>query len=393
MRSSPPSWSSSSPDDHREHWNRAFLTQYEKSDTDLLGNPSSRASLTGGRPSFSDNPSRTWSQTMSEQSTIHYERTSPQAAKITFVNPPVNLIVGETVRRLTEIVEELAADPDIQVVVFDSATPDFFYNHFDLAAAADFPSSDDEDAVPVWTSLVLALSKAPYITIAAIRGRTRGGGNELALALDLRYASREKAIFGQPEVGSGLLPGGGGTERLPRTIGRDRALEVILTSDDYDAETAERWGWITRVLPDSELDAFVDTVVARLASFDRTSLAAAKAQVNRASLPPDADLVAAYSEFAHSLTLPGFLIRAAGTKAIVEQAGIDFEYRLGEYIGIANQQRLCPTRNEHGRSGSRGSARLLPEPGRVDRAADQGCALTPLLGGRSNGASLLPWEK
>ena len=275
---------------------------------------------------------------MSEQSTIHYERTSPQVAKITFANPPVNLIVGESVLRLTEIVEELANDPDIQVLVFDSATPDFFYNHFDLAAA-DFPAPEGEDAVPVWTDLVLKLSKAPYITIAAIRGRTRGGGNELALALDLRYASREKAIFGQPEVGSGLLPGGGGTERLPRTIGRDRALEVILTSDDYDADTAERWGWITRALPDSELDAFVDTIVARLASFDRTSLASAKAQVNRASLPPDADLVAAYGEFARSLTLPGFLTRAAGTQAIVEQAGIDFEYRLGEYIGIANRQR------------------------------------------------------
>lgn len=193
--------------------------------------------------------------------------------------------------------------------------------------------------MPVWTDLVLQLSKAPYITIAAIRGRTRGGGNELALALDLRYASREKAIFGQPEVGSGLLPGGGGTERLPRAIGRDRALEAILTSDDYDADTAERWGWITRALPDSELDAFVDTIVGRLASFDRTSLASAKAQINRASLPPDVDLVAAYGEFAHSLTLPGFLARAAGTQAVVEQAGIDFEYRLGHYIGIANQQR------------------------------------------------------
>jgi len=274
-----------------------------------------------------------------QQSTIQYERTSPQIAKITFANPPVNLIVGETVLRLIEIVTELATDPDIQVVLFDSATPDFFYNHFDLAAAADFPASEDPDAVPAWTNLVLELSRAPYITIAAIRGRTRGGGNELALALDLRYASRERALFGQPEVGSGLLPGGGGSERLPRAIGRDRALEAILTSDDYDADTAERWGWITRALPDSELDAFVANVAARLASFDRTSLASAKAQINRASLPPDADLVAAYGEFARSLTLPGFLTRAAGTQAIVEQAGIDFEYRLGDYIGIANRQR------------------------------------------------------
>ena len=275
---------------------------------------------------------------MAETSTIHYERTSPQVAKITFVNPPVNLIVGETVLRLTEIVKELAGDPDIQVVVFDSATPDFFYNHFDLAAAADFPAPEDPGAVPVWTELVLELSKAPYVSIAVIRGRTRGGGNELSLALDLRYASREKAIFGQPEVGSGLLPGGGATERLPRAIGRDRALEAILTSDDYDAETAERWGWVTRALPDAELDAFVEAIVARLASFDRTSLAAAKAQINRATLPPDADLVAAYSEFAHSLMLPGFLTRAAAAQAAVEQAGIDFEYRLGQYIGLANQQ-------------------------------------------------------
>jgi enoyl-CoA hydratase/carnithine racemase len=193
--------------------------------------------------------------------------------------------------------------------------------------------------MPVWTDIVLKLTKAPYITIASIRGRTRGGGNELALASDLRYASREKAIFGQPEVGSGLLPGGGGTERLPRTIGRDRALEVILSSADYDADTAERWGWVTRALPDDELDAFVDAIAARLASFDRTSLASAKAMVNRAVLPPDADLITAYGEFAHSLTLPGFLTRAADTQALVAQAGLDFEYRLGEYIGIANQQR------------------------------------------------------
>ncbi|GHH77061.1 enoyl-CoA hydratase/isomerase family protein [Promicromonospora soli] len=275
---------------------------------------------------------------MSEQSTITFVRTTPQIARITFENPPVNLIVGETVRRLDEITRELEADPEIQVVVFDSSTPDFFFNHFDLAAAAEFPTPEGEGAVPIWTDIVLRLSKAAYITIASIRGRTRGGGNELTLALDLRYASREKAIFGQPEVGGGLLPGGGGTERLPRFIGRDRALEVILSSDDYDADTAERWGWVTRALPDSELDGFVDTMAARLASFDRTSLASAKAMVNRASLPPDADLVTAYGEFAHSLTLPGFLSRAAGFEAFAAQLGLDLEYKLGEYLGMANRQ-------------------------------------------------------
>jgi enoyl-CoA hydratase/carnithine racemase len=275
---------------------------------------------------------------MSEQSTITFVRSTPQIARITFANPPVNLIVGDTVRRLDEITRELETDPDIQVLVFDSSTPDFFFNHFDLAAAAEFPAPEGEDAVPVWTDIVLRLSKAPYITIASIRGRTRGGGNELTLALDLRYASRENAIFGQPEVGGGLLPGGGGTERLPRFIGRDRALEVILSSDDYDADTAERWGWVTRALPDAELDGFVDTMAARLASFDKTSLASAKAMVNRASLPPDADLVTAYGEFAHSLTLPGFTSRAAGFEAIAAQLGIDLEYKLGEYLGMAGRQ-------------------------------------------------------
>jgi enoyl-CoA hydratase/carnithine racemase len=128
---------------------------------------------------------------MNEQSTIHFERTSPQIAKITFANPPVNLIVGETVVRLSEIVDELGTDPDIQVVVFDSGVPDFYFNHFDLAATADFPAPEGEDELPPWTEMVLKLTKAPYITVGSIRGRTRGGGNELALAFDLRYASRE----------------------------------------------------------------------------------------------------------------------------------------------------------------------------------------------------------
>ena len=112
---------------------------------------------------------------MIESSTIRYERTSPQVAKITFANPPVNLIVGETVLRLAEIVDQLATDPDIQVVVFDSSVPDFFYNHFDLAAAADFPTPEGEGAVPIWTDLVLKLSKAhtsPSEQSEAARGVT-----------------------------------------------------------------------------------------------------------------------------------------------------------------------------------------------------------------------------
>ena len=254
---------------------------------------------------------------MTEQSTIHYERTSPQVAKITFANPPVNLIVGETVLRLTEIVDEFATDPDIQVVVFDSGVPDFFFNHFDLAAAADFPAPEGEDAVPVWTDLVLKTLQGPLHHASrpseaapAVAATSSPSRSTCATPAGRRRSS------GSPRSAAVCCPVVAARSGFRDTIGRDRALEVILTSADYDASTAERWGWVTRALPDAELDAFVDAIVARLASFDRTSLASAKAMVNRASLPPDADLVAAYGEFAHSLTLPGFLTRAAGTQAL-----------------------------------------------------------------------------
>ena len=152
---------------------------------------------------------------MSQSSTIRLERRTPQTARITFANPPANLVIPETVVTLHEIVRGLDNDPDIQVIVFASEVPGFFFNHFDGAEAGNLPVPEHEDDAPVWTNLVLRLSKAAYVSIAAIRGCTRGAGNELALACDLRYASREKAFFGQPEVGIGIVPGGGGAERLP----------------------------------------------------------------------------------------------------------------------------------------------------------------------------------
>jgi len=275
---------------------------------------------------------------MTQASTIAVEPVSSKIRKIVFSNAPVNLIVPETVVRLHELVQELSDDEQVHVVIFTSGVADYFYNHFDLTHAAGFVAGGNETAIPIWTDLVLRLSKAPFISIGSIRGRTRGGGNELALAFDLRYASKEKAFFGQPEVGSGILPGGGGSERLPRFIGRDRALEVILSSDDYDADTAERFGWVTRTIADDELDAFVDKMAARLASFDKTALAAAKNQINRATLPPDEDLLLAYKEFVNSLTFPGFSPRSAKFAKILTDIGIhDIEKRLGYYLGLAGK--------------------------------------------------------
>jgi enoyl-CoA hydratase/carnithine racemase len=276
---------------------------------------------------------------MTQTSTISLDRPTPRICKIKFSNPPVNLIVPETVSRLHEVVKELSEDAQVQVVIFTSGISDYFFNHFNLAEASKFPMLPGADSMPVWVDLVLRLSKAPFISIASIRGRTRGGGNELTLACDLRYASLEHALFGQPEVGAGILPGGGGSERLPRLLGRDRALEAILSSDDYNADLAERYGWVTRAIADAELDRFVDSMASRLASFDKSALAAAKAQVNRATLPPDADLRAAYAEYVNSLTWPGFGARRPRFARIVSEKGVEeVERRLGYYIGIANQQ-------------------------------------------------------
>jgi enoyl-CoA hydratase/carnithine racemase len=275
---------------------------------------------------------------MKNASTITVERVTPKIVKIKFANPPVNLIIPETVTRLHEVVKELCEDEKVHVVIFTSGIADYFYNHFDLTRMSEFPEGSEANGISVWTDLVIRLSKAPFISIGAIRGRTRGGGNELSLAFDLRYASRENAFFGQPEVGSGVIPGGGGSERLPRLIGRDRALEVILSSEDYDADIAEHYGWVTRTIADKDLDSFVDAMASRLASFDKTALAAAKMQINRATLPPDADLQAAYTEFLASLSFPGFKPRAAKFLKFVTELGLhDIEKRLGHYIGIASK--------------------------------------------------------
>lgn len=266
-------------------------------------------------------------------STLTIEAPTPKIRKLAFSNPPANLIVPETVTQLHDAIKSFSNDPAVQVVIITSSVPRFFFNHFDLRQAAKFPVLPGVEATPAWVDLVVSLSKAPFVSIASIRGRTRGGGNELSLACDLRYASKEQAFFSQPEVGTGIVPGGGGSERLPRLVGRDRALEAILGSQDYDADTAERYGWITRALPDADLDRFVDTMAARFASFDKAALVAAKEQVNRASLPPDSDLRAAYTEYSRSLTGPCVGPRLQRLGKFVAEKGLDVELRLGDYLG------------------------------------------------------------
>jgi len=174
---------------------------------------------------------------MSDHSQFNINRTYPGLWTITFNNPPINMFVPTTIVELGALMTDLEADPSVKVVVFQSANPDFFIAHLDVGKAAERP-----EVLGLWRDFVLRLSSTPVVSIAKIRGRTRGIGNEFVLACDMRFASRQSALFGQPEIGVGLVPGGGALEWLPRVVGRSRALEIVLSGDDFNADIAERYG-------------------------------------------------------------------------------------------------------------------------------------------------------
>jgi enoyl-CoA hydratase/carnithine racemase len=260
-------------------------------------------------------------------SQFHIDRTHPGRWTIAFDNPPINMFVPTTIAELGNLMSDLEADPAIRVVVFESANPDFFIAHLDVAKAAEQPGLLD-----LWRDFVLRLSSTPVVSIAKIRGRTRGIGNEFVLACDMRFASRQRAIFGQPEVGVGLVPGGGGLEWLPRVVGRSRALEIVLSGDDFDADIAERYGWVNRTLDDDHLDPFVETLVRRLASFDREALASAKAQVNRVGMPTAKELQSSNDLFFPTLAWPTAQARRAKVRGIGYGVPSDFELNFGRYL-------------------------------------------------------------
>ena len=198
---------------------------------------------------------------MSDQQ-VHLERRSPALWRVTFDHPPLNIFGPETMPELNAIVTALETDPDVKVVVFDSAVEGFFITHYDFLADPQETLSlpPGPTGLQQLPDMLVRISRAPVVSIAKIRGRATGVGSELALACDMRFASREKAILSQWEVGAGLVPGGGPMARLPRLIGRGRALEVLLGADDIDGDLAERYGYVNRSFPDAELDAFVDAL-------------------------------------------------------------------------------------------------------------------------------------
>src|SRR5436309_10603058 len=220
---------------------------------------------------------------------VKLNQVTPSHCRVVLDNPPLNLMGPEFVWQIREIVTALENDDRVKVVVFESAVDGFFLNHSDfLAEITDLTSlPQGPTGLEAWPDILVRLTRAPFVSIAVIRGRATGNGSELALACDMSFASREEAILSQWEVGAGLVAGGGPMARLPRLIGRGRALEVLLSSEDIRGDLAEAYGYVNRSLPDSELDGFVDALATRIASFDRWAIANTKRLVNAASLPPD----------------------------------------------------------------------------------------------------------
>ncbi|WP_405136451.1 enoyl-CoA hydratase/isomerase family protein [Nocardia sp. NBC_01388] len=260
---------------------------------------------------------------------VRAERRSPAYWRVTFDNPPFNLYDPEVEASLAQIVKHLEADPEVKVVVFDSALDDFFMAHLDLGRIPEFG-----EGMPIWFDLMDRLGRARFITVASIRGRARGIGNEFLLALDIRFASRENTILGQLEIGSGIIPGCGGMQRLCRLAGKARALEVIASGEDYDADTAELYGWINRAVPDAELDAFVDRFAQRIASFDAAALIAIKETLNAENPPPSAEgLAATYARFIGLLTSDSVQGRLQLLANAPAELILDAELNMGERIG------------------------------------------------------------
>jgi enoyl-CoA hydratase/carnithine racemase len=247
--------------------------------------------------------------------------------------PPMNLLGPELVRDLVSLIRLAEVDTSLKVVVFKSADPDYFISHVDLTRVSEYRAEaaalTGEASI---ASLFRHLSASRLVTIAQIEGRVRGAGSEFVLACDMRFAARQRAIFGQFEPAFGQIPGGGATQYLTRLMGRGRALEVLLSAGDYDADLAERYGWINRAFPAEEIDEFVRALAHRIASFPAAGHAAVKDRVNAITLAPVED-------FRRDSDLFGSGVTSSETQRRIKEAmkrGLqtrDAEMNLAELIG------------------------------------------------------------
>ena len=256
---------------------------------------------------------------------------TPAYWRVTFDHPPFNIFGPDSIPPLNDAITAIERDPDVKVVVFDSAVPGFFITHYDFIP----PLSESTGLTAGPTGLhplpdmLVRLSRAPVVSISLIRGRATGVGSELALASDMRFASREKAILSQWEVGAALVPGGGPMARLPRLMGRGRALEILLGAADVNGDLAEMYGYVNRSLPDDELDEFVDALAMRIATFDRNAIADTKRLVDFASLPSDPEIAAGWDAFIASVQRP----QAQGKIQQLLQLGLQTEHEIESRLG------------------------------------------------------------
>ncbi|HEY1467696.1 MAG TPA: enoyl-CoA hydratase/isomerase family protein [Candidatus Acidoferrum sp.] len=262
-------------------------------------------------------------------------RRSPAYWRVTINHPPLNIFGPDSIPQLNEVITALETDEHVKVVVFDSVIPGFFLTHYDFLARPEDTTSlpPGPTFLQPLPDMLVRLSRAPVVSIASIRGRATGVGSELALACDMRFASREKAILSHFEVGAGIVPGGGPMARLPRLMGRGRALEVLLGADDIPGDLAEKYGYVNRSLPDAELDEFVDALATRIASFDKRAIGETKRFADVASLPPDYEIAPEWDVCFASIMRPPAQERI---KKLMERGFHkpgDVENRLGYHVG------------------------------------------------------------
>jgi enoyl-CoA hydratase/carnithine racemase len=240
-------------------------------------------------------------------------------AWVTIDHPPINLFDMALIQEMLRVGEELERDDAVRVCVFQSADPDFFIAHADVALIQTLPETapPKPSRLGFFHVMVERMRTMPKATIAKIEGIARGGGSEFVLSCDMRFGALGKCVLAQPEVALGIIPGGSGTQRLPRLVGRARAMEIVLGCDDVPADLAERWGYLNRALPPAELGPFVERLAYRIASFPAEAIALAKRSVNAA----DETVVAGLLEEAHCFNLSVATKAARERMAAFMQAG------------------------------------------------------------------------
>jgi enoyl-CoA hydratase/carnithine racemase len=281
------------------------------------------------RPEMNGHGPDSWSRAQ-----LRIDRRSRGYCRVTFDHPPINTITAATVAELSELVSLIEQDPDLKVVVFDSANTDFYLAHYDVehdpGRTAALPVGPT--GMHAWLDLLVRLSRAPVVSIASIRGRARGAGSEFVLACDLRFASRENALLGQFEVGTGVVPGGGPMARLSRLVGRGRALEILLVGDDVDGRRAEQYGYVNRVIADDRLDDEVEAIASRLSRFDHEALSRTKSYVDQVTLPANSEFPPALADFFATFARAQQQAQFARLEALGLNVDSDLERSLGRRV-------------------------------------------------------------